>query len=163
MSFFGINLQLAFVWAALWGVSLASLVTGFGVGFIVLALAQRLVGSKSYVQSGLGVARLAFVFTASLVASNLRLARDILRPRPRFASALLAVDVTDLSPSQVTIVSALISLTPGSITVDVADDGSRIFVHTLYAGDPEGARKELRAMATLVKRAGSNPEQEVKP
>jgi multicomponent Na+:H+ antiporter subunit E len=91
-------------------------------------------------------------FLVQLVTANLRLARDVLRRRPAFAPAFLRVNVSDLHPVQSALLAAMVSLTPGSLTVDVCDDGRTLIVHTVYAGDPERARQSIRALADMIAR-----------
>jgi multicomponent Na+:H+ antiporter subunit E len=38
----------------------------------------------------------------------------------------------------------LIGITPGSIALDVSDDRSTMYVHTMFADDPDRARQEIK-------------------
>lgn len=51
----------------------------------------------------------------------------------------------------------LISLTPGTVTVDADDAGDALYVHTLYARDAEAVRRECRSFARLIRAAGGDP------
>lgn len=152
MSYFAINLLLALIWMSLQGVSLVSLVSGFLLGFLVLMLSRPFIGSGPYVRAGLASIRLAVVFLRDLVQANVRLAGDVLRREPRFHPALLRVEAGDLGPAQVTLLGALVSLTPGSVTVDVTDDHT-LYVHTVYGHDATEARAEVRRLAALIREA----------
>jgi multicomponent Na+:H+ antiporter subunit E len=154
VTFFAVNLLLAFMWAALQEMSLGNVVVGFLVGFGILALARPFVGSGGYVRSGAAFVTLVTVFLYELVVANLRLARDALRPEPRFRPAFIRVDLSDLSSNQAVLVAALVSLTPGSITVDAGVEGTEIIVHTIYAHDVEGSRRSVRRLADIVRRIG---------
>lgn len=155
MSFFAINLVLAFVWGALSGMSLPNLLLGFAIGFLALALSQRFIRSGDYIRSSGAALRLLVLFFKELVIANLRLARDVLRRDPRFSPAFLRVDVSNLRPWQTTTLAALVSLTPGSITIDVTRSGHALVFHTLYARQPEQARQSVCAFAAILVRIGS--------
>lgn len=100
---------------------------------------------------------LLIFFLQDLIRSNLVLARDILRPNPRFEPALLRIAITDLSPISTVVLTNLISLTPGTLTVDVEDDGQAIYVHGLYAQAPDDVRRQICTMETLIRRTAVFP------
>lgn len=156
MSLLAVNLVLALVWALLIGMSLTNVVIGFVIGFVLLAASQPLLPSGRYVRSGLAVVTLVLLFARELVVANLKLARDVLRRQPRFEPAFLRIEVTDLGPAQTALLAALVSLTPGSITVDISADGGTLFVHTVYAAQPEEARRSVRGLADAIRRAGGS-------
>lgn len=153
MTFFAVNVLLAAVWVLLVGASLGNLLVGFAVGFLVLAVSQPLTGSARYVRSVVGLLRLLLHFHTMLIVANVRMARDVLRRRPRFHPAFLRIEVPDLSVTQAVVLANLISLTPGSLTVDTDAQGDVLFVHTLYAGDADAARREMRRLADLIRAA----------
>ena len=92
-------------------------------------------------------------FLVALVAANVRLARDVLRRRPHFTPAFLRVDLPALGRSGASLLASLVSLTPGSITVDLNEAGDQLYLHTVYAPDPEEARRSVLALARLVAQA----------
>jgi len=149
------NLLLAVVWMFVRAsFSLHDLVVGFVIGAIAIAVAERLRGSNDRVLEAIGIVRLAAFFAVDLVRSNLILARDILRPTPSFSPALVRCEVHDLSPAATALLGNMISLTPGTLTVDIEDDGSAIYVHSLYADDPAVARLRIERLGDMIRRAG---------
>ncbi|MDI1483618.1 Na+/H+ antiporter subunit E [Polyangium sp. y55x31] len=155
MSALALNLLLAIVWMFIQAsFSLRSLAVGFGIGFLAITFLQRLRGSHVYFLTAVWVVRLFAFFVIDLVRSNLTLARDILRPVPAFLPALVRFEVSDLSPVETALLANLVSLTPGTLTVDAEDDGSAIYVHALYGGDPDGVRRRIGRLARMIRRAG---------
>jgi multicomponent Na+:H+ antiporter subunit E len=79
---------------------------------------------------------LGCAFFRDLVISSLQVARAVLGPRgaitPRFIVVPLAHARSDL---EITLVANYITLTPGTLTVDVSPDRSRLLVHALLAGE----------------------------
>ncbi len=89
------------------------------------------------------VIKLVFTFARDLTVSSFQVAKTVLAPRdtssPRFVVVPLRYAETDL---EVTMVANYITLTPGTLTVDVSPDRSTLLVHALTA---EGSGDALRA------------------
>lgn len=149
MNYFAFNLLLAVIWVLLTGLGLGSLVLGFILGFLVLAFSRAFISSGAYVDGVMAVFVLTVVFLRELVEANVRLARDLLRRRPPFRHAFLRVEVGDLGPARISLLGALVSLTPGTVTVDVTDERS-IVVHTIYAQDLQSVRQGVLRFARLI-------------
>jgi multicomponent Na+:H+ antiporter subunit E len=149
---FAFNLLLAVFWMFLNGTfTLAALGVGFAVGFAVVALHQLLTGRGSYFQSMSAIIRLAFFFVSRLWVAAWQLARDILRPRPRFDPVIMAYEARGLTPGEVALLSNLISLTPGSVSLDADGESGRIFVHSLYGEDSKAVMREIENYARLLR------------
>lgn len=158
---------LSLVWMLLFGrLTPASALMGLAVGLLVAGFSRWTVAqdggevggrrSASFpsparvARGSIAAVRLLGFFLVELTKANLQLSRDVLRPRPDFHPALLALDVPDLRPGEVVLLAAMISLTPGTISVDVERDASTLYVHSIYAGDLEGLRAGLREFADRI-------------
>jgi multicomponent Na+:H+ antiporter subunit E len=151
MSYFAFNLLLAIFWMFMTGnFSILGFVVGFVIGFAGLAFSRHVLGSGRYIRNAFGVFRLVAVFAYELVVANMQLARDILRPVPPFQPGFLSFDVRDLPPLETVLLGNMISLTPGTLTVDASEDGYTLYIHTVYAQDPEQARRGFRKFADLI-------------
>lgn len=151
MSHFALNLVLAIVWMLLRSdFSLAGLIIGFAVGFLAIAFARVVTGQGTYVHAAVGIVRLAFGFLRELVLANLQLAWDLLRPRPPFRPGFVRFPIADLGPTETVLLGNLVSLTPGTLTVDIDDDGEVLVVHSLYAADAAAVRRGVRRLADLI-------------
>ncbi len=86
--------------------------------------------------------RLFVVFLRDLVVSSIQVARAVISPgditRPRFVTVPLRV-TSDL---EITLVANFITLTPGTLTVDVSADRSTLLVHDLFAGESSAGTRE---------------------
>ncbi len=164
MSHFALNLLLAIVWMLLRSdFSLFGLIVGFTIGFIAIAFARITPDSHGYVRASFGIVRLVFAFLIELVIANVQLAYDLLRPRPPFRPGFVRFEIADLGPAETVLLANLVSLTPGTLTVDIRDDGSELVVHSLYAGDPERVRRGLRRFADLIHAAIGQPPEGIAP
>jgi multisubunit Na+/H+ antiporter MnhE subunit len=78
---------------------------------------------------------LAAVFLYDIVASSLAVARIVLAPNPRPQPAIVVIPVDARTDWGVALFAYLVSLTPGSTCLHVADDRRSLYVHLLDAPD----------------------------
>ena len=145
MTLFVWNLLLAFVWAAVVGeLSLGILAVGFAIGFVILGVAGRLVGSSRYFEKCLRLVEFAVFFLGQLALSSLRVGADILTPRHRARPGIVAVPLDARTDAEITLFANVVSLTPGSLSLEVSTDRSTLYVHAMFLDDPEAFRRELK-------------------
>ena len=141
------NLVLAFIWALLWGeVTLGRLVIGFALGYLLLIYAERLTGRRTYTLKAPRILSFGLYFLRELVRANLWVAYDVLHPKRLATPAVLAIPLEARTDLEITLLASLISLTPGTLTLDVAVTPERrtLYVHAMFAGDPETLRREIK-------------------
>lgn len=80
---------------------------------------------------------LARAFAVDIVASSLAVARIVVAPRRTNRPAIAAVPVDARTEWGVALFAYLVSLTPGSTSLHVADDRRTLYVHFLDAPDVE--------------------------
>ncbi|MDQ4130860.1 MAG: Na+/H+ antiporter subunit E [Actinomycetota bacterium] len=79
----------------------------------------------------------------NLVAGNALIAREVLTPSSGARPAIVRIPVRAHSDLEITMLANLISLTPGTLTLDVAEDRSAIFVHALHVSSAEDLRAHI--------------------
>ena len=158
---------LTVLWALLWGdFAVPTLLAG-----AVVALVVSFLGRPTGVS---GFERVPFrpwwvlvfcgYFLGQLVVSSITVAREVLRPRPRLARAIIAVPLHASTDGVVTAVANTITLTPGTLTIDVrpGDDetGERpvLYVHVLQL-DREAIVGTIYRIERLAVRAFGTPAQ----
>lgn len=92
-------------------------------------------------------------FLVELVASSLKVAWDVVTPRHRASPGILAVPLDVSSETAMVVLVNLVSLTPGSLSLDVSPDRNTLYVHFMFLDDVERARDEIRRMQRMVKEA----------
>jgi multicomponent Na+:H+ antiporter subunit E len=85
-------------------------------------------------------------FGYDLVASSLAVARIVLTPRRRHAPAIVVVPVDARTERGVALFAYLVSLTPGSTSLHVADDRRSLYVHFLDAPDAAARAAAIKAL-----------------
>ena len=94
----------------------------------------------------MGALSLAGVFAFDLVAASVAVARIVLAPRRENRPAIVAVPVDARTVWGVALFAYLVSLTPGSTCLHVADDRRTLYVHFLDAPDPDARAAEIKAL-----------------
>ncbi len=82
--------------------------------------------------------------SAAIVRASLMVARDVIAPSARVVPGVVIVPLRSRTPLEIALVSGLIILTPGTMTVTIRPDAHELWVHGMYAADPEALRAELR-------------------
>lgn len=146
MQHFLLNIGLAAVWGALMGrFDTVTLAAGFLVGYVVLWAVQPALGRSAYV---IGVWRaLAFVvfYLAELVWSSVQVAIDVCRPRLRMRPGVVGIPLRARTDAEITVLANLISLTPGTLSLDVSADRRILYVHAMDLGEgPDALRADVR-------------------
>lgn len=90
------------------------------------------------------------LFVYELFISSFRVAWDVVTPRHRARPGILAVPLDARDAGEITILANFISLTPGSLSLDVAHDRSTLFVHLMFIGDAEGERATIKSLERRV-------------
>ena len=139
------NLLLALTWGAMTGdFSLANLAVGLVFGFVALYASQRVFGSSRY---GVRIARVvSFIgfYLWELIKANVRVAVDVVTPRHRARPGVVAIPLDAQSDAEITVLANLLTMTPGSLTLDVSDDRRVLYVHVMFVEDPAVFRRHLK-------------------
>ena len=146
MNLFAVNIVLAVVWAALTAsFTLPSLLVGYVLGFGALWLAQPLFDERQgYFQRVWRILRLTGYFLYELVVSSVRVAWDVITPKHLSNPAIVEMPLDVQSDFEILLVTNLISLTPGTLSLDVTPDRKTLIVHAMFADDPDALVRDLK-------------------
>lgn len=139
------NLLLALAWVAATGVfTFNNLLVGFVLGFLILVFTRQEAGAPNYFQKVRQVIGLGLFFVWELVLANLRVAYDVLTPRHLMRPGIIAIPLRVESDLEITILSNLITLTPGTLSLDVSADRRVMYIHAMYIDDVEEVRRKVK-------------------
>jgi multicomponent Na+:H+ antiporter subunit E len=140
------SILLALAWAALRGeITLTNLLVGYAFGYVILALLARGgVLPATLTSRTARAAGLAGFFIRELVLANVRVAIDVLRPRTTIRPAVVAIPLEVTSDGEILLLSMLINITPGSVTIDLSDDRRTLYVHVMHMTTAEASRREIK-------------------
>lgn len=140
-----LNVVLAITWGAMTGsFQVENLLIGYAVGFLVLYVAQRRDGRAPHAaRVGTAIGFVGF-YLWELLLANMRVAHDVLSPRPMSRPGILAIPLDARTDAEITLVANLLTMTPGDLSIDVSSDRRVLYVHGLYLFDVEEARAAIR-------------------
>lgn len=153
-------LWLTAVWVGLWGsLSAANVLGGLALaGLLVRTLPLTRIPVRAVVDP-VALLRFAGYFLGDLVLSSLQVARVVLTPRRALRQAVVAVPVRGASDALLTLLANAISLTPGTLTLEVDRPRSTLYVHVLDVGDDlEAVRADLLRVERLAILAVGSPD-----
>ena len=87
---------------------------------------------------------LAGFFIWELVLANVRVAVDVLRPRTTIQPAVVAIPLDVTTDGEILLLSMLINITPGSVTIDLSEDRRTLYVHVMHMTSAEASRREIK-------------------
>ncbi len=132
------NLLLAVAWGAVTGsFTPLNLVFGFVLASIALFLIREQIASREYFHQAGKVAILAGSFFLELVVSSWRVLMIVIRPKINLRPGIIAVPLTVTEDYEITLLANMVTLTPGTLSVDVSEDRKVLFVHCLDVPDPD--------------------------
>jgi multicomponent Na+:H+ antiporter subunit E len=108
-----------------------------------------------------GAISLAVYFHYELIVSSVRVAWDVLTPRNYARPGYLVMPLDAKTDAEMMLTANLISLTPGTLSIDLSNDRTHLLVHSMFGGDDPEAEIatlkhgiERRVLKALRGRAG---------
>jgi multicomponent Na+:H+ antiporter subunit E len=78
------------------------------------------------------VINLAFFFMKELLKANMKIAYDVITPTHHMNPGVVVYPLEAKTDLEITMLASLISLTPGSLTIDVSEDRKILYFHSMY-------------------------------
>jgi len=143
---FLLNIFLALVWASLIGrITLTGLLVGFLGGYLLLWWLRRLFGPTTYFQKMPKTLSFLLFFIIDLLHSNFRVAREVLTFRPLRRPGIIGVPLDVTSDFEITLLTNLITLTPGVMGVDVSSDKKVLYIHSMFMTSADEVRHDIKS------------------
>jgi len=138
MNIFLLNVLLAIVWGALTGnFAPESLIGGFVIGYLILWLVFSSFPQIKYFHRFPRAIEFILFFLWEVLLSNLRVAATVLSPHPYLRPGVVGIPLSLKSRAEIALLMNLLSLTPGTLSLDVSNDRKILFVHTLWLENPD--------------------------
>ena len=142
---FLINIMLSIAWAALLGeFSTVNMIAGFVFGYFMLWIMQYIWGSTNYSAKLWQVITFVGFFIKELFIANLRVAYSVLAPASQMRPSIVAIPLDIESDAEITMLANLITLTPGTLSLDVSSDRKVLYVHGMHVYDLEQFRQDIK-------------------
>lgn len=133
-----INIILACLWMFLQSsFTMGTFILGFIIGIFLLLFMRRFLGSRFYIWRILALVKLIFNFFKDLISSTVMVARIVLKKDMNIRPGIFRYETTLETDWEVTMLAILITLTPGTLSIDISDDYKAIYVHSLHVPNIE--------------------------
>lgn len=146
-----LNIGLTFVWLVLTQeITLGNALFGLVLSFLIIGLTERTitpvqiqVRRRAYSTRVIRSLSLLFFFLRELIKASFQVLFTILKPS-LLKPGVIAIPLDLTNDVQITLLGNLITLTPGTLTLDVSTDKKVIYVHTIRVEDPDVFRREIK-------------------
>ena len=146
MGAFLLNLILACVWTVSIGpFAPMNFVIGFLLAYLALAIAWgRHRNTNAYFRKTILCIGYLSYFLRELVIANVRVVCFTLGPKRKMSPGIIAVPVEPMPDAALTILANSVTLTPGTLTLDISDDRTTMFIHCMHIDDADAVRAEIK-------------------
>ncbi|MEM6332334.1 MAG: Na+/H+ antiporter subunit E [Planctomycetota bacterium] len=147
---FLVHLVLVVIYLALTGdVSFVNIVFGVAIAYgVMLVFDGATQQANSYSRRILGLAAFSVYFVRILIIANLEVAREILTPGYQMTPRLLRYNVAGMTDLQITWLANAITLTPGTLSVDLDPETDCLYIHAMYGDDRDALVAGLDELKT---------------
>jgi multicomponent Na+:H+ antiporter subunit E len=142
-----LTLILAFIWAAITGnFTLLNLLLGAAIGIVALFILRASLAPPRRLRQVRRVASLAALFSYELLMSAVKVAIIVVKPnlRSTLRPGIIAVPLDVKSNAEITLLANLITLTPGTLSIDLSEDRSKLYVHVITLETPEAVIADIK-------------------
>ncbi len=130
---FLLNILLALLWGAVNGsFAPATLSVGFVLSYLVLLVAKPALPPSSYHAQLWRVVTFFFYYVREIVRASLRVAYDVLTPTLYMKPGVIGVPLDVRDDIEIAVLANLVSLTPGTLSLDLSPDRKTLYIHVMY-------------------------------
>ncbi|MEG3072076.1 MAG: Na+/H+ antiporter subunit E [Peptococcaceae bacterium] len=127
-----INLFIGFLWMFFqddW--SYISFFSGYLLGLAILFVFHRFISTKYYLFTIHAIVQLILIFIYELFTSSILVIGKTVKPKINIKPGIFALETSLQGDAEVTMLSLLITLTPGSVVVEVSPDNKVLYIHAM--------------------------------
>lgn len=147
---FLLNLFIALLWVFLKDQNSFYFTTfgqGFIVGLVIVFLMRRFFGGQFYLIGAYSIIKLLFLFISEILQSSVVVIKHILSPEINIEPGIFTYKTVLEGEWEVTILALLLTLTPGSVVMEINPDGDVFYIHAMdinrYQADLETSLKKF--------------------
>lgn len=165
MSLFTINLALATIWVILMGQYaptqlVSQFILGFLLGYALIWMARPFLQKTRYFRAAsreelpttlaqlpLRVwrwTRFTLIFLRELIKANIDIVIGVLSPLEKQSPGILALPLDLTTDAEITLLANMITLTPGTLSLDLSNDRTVLFVYFFKITDPEAEKQAIK-------------------
>ncbi len=139
------NILLTFIWVALTGsFEFLNFLFGFILSFLILWIITNGKNDAKYFKILPKIIAFIFFFFYELFKANIQVAYDVITPKFYMKPGIVKVPLDAVTDIEISLLANLISLTPGTLSLDVSNDKKVLYVHAMYVSDKEKFIKSIK-------------------
>ncbi|WP_339157719.1 Na+/H+ antiporter subunit E [Paenibacillus sp. FSL W8-0186] len=141
-----LNFLIAVIWMFLnnnWSAS--GLIVGYMIGLALIGLFGRFWPQGFYMRKVWAMIKLLVLFIKELFKSSFVVIGQVLSPKLNIRPGIFAYKTELTGDWEVTILANLITLTPGTLTLDVSREGSTLYIHAMDIDDVDKLCSDIRS------------------
>ena len=132
------NLLLTFIWVALTGsMYYTNFLFGFMMGFFILWVMNRNETDQRYFYRVPKTIGFFFFILYEMIMANIQVAYDVITPRYFFQPGIVKYPMDARSDLEINLLSTVISMTPGTLILDISEDKKSLYIHVMYLKNKE--------------------------
>lgn len=140
-----INFLIAFLWMFLTvSFNASTFIVGFLLGALMLWITKGFFPGRFYMHRVWAVIYLIGLFFKELISANIQVLLLIIQPKMPIKPAIFALPIVLEKDWEITLLSSLITLTPGTLVIDVSEDSKTLYIHALNYGDADEAIDSIK-------------------
>ncbi|QED49152.1 Na+/H+ antiporter subunit E [Cytobacillus dafuensis] len=112
---------------------------GYFLGLVIIFSFRRFFQSRFYLLRVIAAINLVLLFIKELILSNISVIKLVLKPKLDIRPGIFALPTVLEKDWEITILANLITLTPGTLVVDVSEDNKLLYIHAIDIDDVEDA------------------------
>ncbi|PLS15680.1 Na+/H+ antiporter subunit E [Bacillus sp. M6-12] len=133
-----LNVILAYTWMFLkTSYSSSAFFVGYFLGLLILFAFRNYFSGRFYLFRVYAIIRLIVIFHRELFLSNIAVLKVVLKPKLDIRPGIFAMQTVLEKDWEITVLANLITLTPGTLVVDVSDDNKTLYIHAMDIEDAE--------------------------
>ena len=139
------NVLLALVWVVLTNdFTPSNFLEGFILAYLLLSLLERAIGGGAYFRKVRTIVIFSAAFLWELLVASFRVLIIVISPELKVHPAIVAIPLDVKQDIEIVLLANLITLTPGTLSVDTSADNRELYVHVIYVDDIEAFRRQIK-------------------
>lgn len=140
-----LNMFIALLWMFLTiSFTPATFTVGFLLGLLMLWIMKEFLPGRFYMTRVWAVIKLTMLFFKELILANFQVLYLILQPKMPIKPAIFALHTVLEKDWEITLLSSLITLTPGTLVLDISPDSKIIYIHALNLENADEAIDSIK-------------------
>ncbi|ELK45528.1 Na+/H+ antiporter subunit E [Halobacillus sp. ACCC02827] len=140
-----INIIIAIMWMFLSETyNFSSFLVGYILGIVLLFVLRRFIPDSFYMKRAWKFLQLILLFIRELILSNIDIVKHVYKPKLNVQPGIFALPVDVKTNFEITLLANLISLTPGTLSVIVSEDHTKIYIHAMDMPDVEKSVNDIK-------------------